>query len=111
MKLIIAIVSKEDESIVAKELTKGGFFSTRLATKGGFLTKGNTTFLIGTHESKVDKAIDIIKKYSKERKEVCPYPVGSSEIGEFSMNSMHVHEVIVGGATVFVMDVERFEKV
>ncbi|MGL4346338.1 MAG: cyclic-di-AMP receptor [Cellulosilyticaceae bacterium] len=111
MKLIIAILSKEDESIVAKELTKGGFFSTRLATKGGFLTKGNTTFLIGTQDDKVDKVIAIVKKHSKERTEVCPYPIGVGEMGDYSISSLNLNEVTVGGATIFVTDVERFEKV
>lgn len=111
MKLIIIIVSKEDEGVVARELTKAGFFSTRLATKGGFLTKGNTTFLVGTQVEKVDQVISIVKKYSKERKEICPYHMGTGEISSYNISSMPLNEVIVGGATIFVVDVERFEKI
>ena len=49
MKLIIAIVNNDDSSDVQTALTEGGFFVTKLATSGGFLKKGNTTFFIGTN--------------------------------------------------------------
>ena len=54
MKLIFAIVSNDDSSKVSKELTKNRFSVTRLATTGGFLMAGHTTFLIGTEDDKVD---------------------------------------------------------
>ena len=78
MKLIFAIVSNDDSSRVSKELTKNRFSVTRLATTGGFLMAGNTTFLIGT---------DGVGMYTS-------FPV----------------EVQVGGATIFVTNIERFEK-
>ena len=45
MKLIFAIVSNDDSSRVSKELTKNKYSVTKLATTGGFLMAGNTTFL------------------------------------------------------------------
>ena len=53
MKLIIAIVNNDDSNAVQTALTEGGFFVTKLATSGGFLKKGNTTFFIGTNDDKV----------------------------------------------------------
>ena len=41
MKLIIAIVNKDDSADVAQRLSKSGFMSTRLSTTGGFLRAGN----------------------------------------------------------------------
>ena len=43
MKLITAIVNKEDSKNVCNELIKAKFYVTRLATTGGFLMAGNMT--------------------------------------------------------------------
>lgn len=60
MKLVLAIVSNEDGSMVSSALTREGFSVTKLATTGGFLMAGNTTFIVGTDDDKVDKVIEII---------------------------------------------------
>ncbi len=108
MKLITAIVNKEDSHLVSKGLTQNGFYVTKHATTGGFLQMGNVTFLIGTEDEKVDTAIGIIAQYSKKRtQKVVPMA------GAFMDDPMAVSapvEVSVGGATVFVTDVERFER-
>ena len=65
MKLIFAIVSNDDANRVQSALTKAHFPVTRLATTGGFLLAGNTTFLCGTDDEKVDEAIEIVGKHSK----------------------------------------------
>ena len=108
MKLIIAIVNNDDSSTVQSALTEGGFFVTKLATSGGFLKKGNTTFFIGTNDDKVYSAIEIIKANAKKRVEKEP-TVPPTEMGEFF--TPIIVDVLVGGATVFVVDVDRFEKI
>lgn len=106
MKLIFAIVNNDDASSVASNLTKEGFQITKLATTGGFLLAGNTTFIIGTENEKVEQAIAVIDQYSKKRKQIVP---SSASYGLGLYNSFPV-EVTVGGATVFVTDVEQFRK-
>ena len=106
MKLIFAIVSNDDSSKVSKELTKNRFSVTKQATTGGFLMAGNTTFIIGTEDERVDEAIEIIGKHSKKRTQMVP---SSASYGVGMYTSFPV-EVQVGGATIFVMNVERFEK-
>lgn len=106
MKLIMAIVSNDDSSKVSSNLTKAKFSVTKLSTTGGFLLSGNTTFIIGTTDEKVDEAIEIIGKYSKKRKQMVP----SSASYGVGMYTSYPVEVTIGGATIFVMDVERFEK-
>lgn len=105
MKLIYAIVGSDDSHTVSTALTRSGFSVTKLSTTGGFLKVGNTTFLIGVEDDKVDSAIEIISKYCKKRSQIMPDT--SSYGGEFT--SMPI-EVTVGGATIFVTDVNRFEK-
>ena len=51
MKLILAIVSNDDSGAVSSALTRGGFSVTKLATTGGFLMAGNTTFISGVEEA------------------------------------------------------------
>ena len=67
---------------------------------------GNTTFLIGVNDDQVQDVIDIIAKHSKKRKQMVPN--NSFDVGMYSAFPV---EVTVGGATVFVMNVEQFEKV
>ena len=107
MKMIMAVVSGDDSNAVSAALTKARFSVTKLATTGGFLMSGNTTFLIGVDDDKVSEVIDIIAKHSKKRKQMVP-SAGMVDVGMYSAFPV---EVTVGGAIVFVMTVERFEKV
>ena len=107
MKMIMAVVSGDDSNAVSAALTKARFSVTKLATTGGFLMSGNTTFLIGVDDDKVSEVIDIIAKHSKKRKQMVP-SAGMMNVGMYSAFPV---EVTVGGAIVFVMNVERFEKV
>lgn len=107
MKLITAIVNKEDSKVVNAELVQAGFTVTKLATTGGFLMAGNVTMMIGTEDEKVDDCIDIISRYSRQRTEVVP---STANYGSQLTASMPL-EVTVGGAAIFVTNVDRFEKV
>ncbi|MCD7730959.1 MAG: cyclic-di-AMP receptor [Oscillospiraceae bacterium] len=108
MKLIYAVVNNDDSHSVSSSLTKAGYQTTKLASTGGFLMSGNSTFLICTDDERVDEVIDIIKKCSRRRKQYVP----ASNLGGVEMQAASFPlEVPVGGATVFVTDVERFEKI
>ena len=107
MKLILAIVSNDDSGAVSSAMTRGGFQITKLATTGGFLMAGNTTFMICTEEEKVDEAISIIASKSKKRTQMVPSPAAYG-MGGYTPYPV---EVTVGGATIFVTNVERFEKI
>ena len=95
MKLILAIVSNDDASSVSSSLTKGGF-----------LRAGNTTIIVGTDDDKVEHCIEIIGNESKRRTEIVP-STASYDIGRYASFPV---EVQVGGATIFVLDVEQFKK-
>ena len=106
MKLVIAIINYDDAGAVTRALTKKGFSSTKLATTGGFLMAGNMTLMIGTDDEKVDPCIQIIAQHCKQRTEVVP-STASYGIG---VATAYPLQVTVGGATIFVTNVERFEK-
>lgn len=107
MKMLLAIVNYDDSRNVMSNLMKAGFSITKLASTGGFLRAGNVTILIGLEDDKLDNAIEIIRKYSNTRRQVIPT---TGELGMLTGPSVPV-EVSVGGATVFVLNVERFEKI
>lgn len=106
MKLIIAVINNDDCPSVLSELTHKGYGATKLSTSGGFLRAGNSTLLIGTEGENVDDVIAVISEFSRKRTQmVTPSPSFMTE-GFIS----RAVEVTVGGATVFVLDVEQFIK-
>ena len=107
MKLVLAIINHDDANTVTQALTKKGFSSTKLATTGGFLMAGNVTILIGLEDHQVDDAFEIIRTYSTSRRQIVPM---TTDLGLGAAPPMPM-EVSVGGATVFVLGVERFEKI
>jgi uncharacterized protein YaaQ len=109
MKLVYAIIHDEDGHKVMDELNKNGFSVTKLCSSGGFLKAGNTTLLVGVEEDKVDRVIGIVEKKSKSRKQVINSSMSPNGLGGMFMP--YPVEVVVGGATIFVVNVERFEKV
>lgn len=105
MKLLLAIVNNDDANYVNNRLSKSGFMVTKIASTGGFLMSGNTTFMIGVQNEDVDKVLEIISRFSK--KKTVPVPV-DPVYNPASISTVPA-KVTVGGATVFVLDVERFE--
>lgn len=105
MKMITAIVNHEDARGVSQALVKNRFYVTRTASTGGFLMAGNDTLMIVTDDDKVDACINVIRDRCRQRTEIA---MDSSGFGESGMPVPT--QVTVGGATVFVTNVERMEK-
>lgn len=109
MKLVIAIVNDDDSDDLLDILNEKKFGVTKLATTGGFLKSGNTTLIIGVEKEKLDEVIDIIKDVCKKRKEMVTAPTPIT--GNTGMCMQYPIEIQVGGATVFVVDVDQFIKI
>lgn len=106
MKLLFAIINRDDANTVVRNLSSQGFSSTKLTTSGGFLMSGNITLMVGVDEDKVQTVIDIIKLHSHSRSQLIP----AGDLS-FDFDTAQPLEVKIGGATIFVVDVDRFEKV
>lgn len=106
MKLILAVIQDKDSHRLLQTLVENNFRATKLASTGGFLKSGNTTFMIGTEDIRVEKALEIIKENCQHRDQlVAPVsPMG----GNADSYVPFPIEVEVGGATVFVVPVEQF---
>ena len=108
MKLVTAIVHNEDAAALVDALLEREFRATRVNSSGGFLKQGSATILVGVEDGQVDDVLEAISANCHSRKQfVNPMPP-IMEPGEFYMP--YPVEVEVGGATVFVVPVERFER-
>ncbi|HHT69873.1 MAG TPA: hypothetical protein GXZ85_11540 [Firmicutes bacterium] len=108
MKLLITIVQDQDVPGLLEALGEDGFRATKLASTGGFLRVGNTTLLIGVEAVRLDSVLSIIKRTCKKREQGDPSPTIPFSRGGLGTR---LEKISVGGATVFSIDVERFEKI
>ena len=111
MKLVLAIVQDDDAIDLIEELTDKDYRVTKLATTGGFLKSGNTTLMIGVEEKEVKNLINVIEDVCKRRKEMVPTSTPNTIGTKSGMYVPYPIEVEVGGATIFVLDVDQFYKV
>ena len=108
MKLVVAIVHSEDAGVLVDALLEHEFRATKLQSSGGFLKQSNATVMLGVEDGEVDEVLGIVRENCHSRTQIV-YPMPPiMEPGEFFMP--YPLEVEVGGATVFVMPVERFER-
>ncbi len=109
MKLVVAVVQDRDSQRLIEKLVSKGLRSTKLASTGGFLKAGNTTLLIGVEDDQVESALAVIRETCKAREQLVT-PVVPAGGGAAESYVPYPIEVVVGGATVFVVDVEKFTR-
>lgn len=88
MKMIVCILQDTDKDNVANALNEAGFPVTILPSTGAYFRRGNSTMLAGVQDERVEEAIQVIR----------------DNVGEPSEPGMK-------RATLFVMNVDRFEQV
>ena len=108
VKLVVAIVNPEDAGPLVEALLAQDFRATRLPSSGGFLKQTNATVILGVEEDSIDEVLGIIRESCHSRTQLVNPMPPILEPGEFFLP--YPLEVEVGGATVFVMPVERFER-
>lgn len=108
MKLILAIVQNKDSGRLASQFVDQNIRATKLSTTGGFLKEGNTTFIIGISEKRVDEVLDLIKETCQAREQYMTPPISL----DMAMDTQLPYpiEIQVGGATVFVMPIDQFHQ-
>lgn len=93
MKLIIAIVQDDYTNKVIKVLMDNKVRATKLSSTGGFLKSGNTTLFIGVNDYEVDRVVELIKTQCESRNV-----------------KTEKDEITVGGANLFIIDIDRYIK-
>ncbi len=108
MKLVLAIIHDYDVDAVLRSLLGHGFSVTRIASAGGFLRTGNVTVLIGAEDERVSLCIDLLARAGSRREISAPSDPGFN-YDDLTTNG--VANVALGGVSVFVLPVERFERI
>uniref|UniRef100_A0A540VAD1 Transcriptional regulator n=2 Tax=Litorilinea aerophila TaxID=1204385 RepID=A0A540VAD1_9CHLR len=105
----MAIINSDDSRNLLDRLARRGFSATLTSSSGGFLRISNTTVFCGVEDDKVEEVLNIIRESCPDRVQyVTPLPP-VMEPGE-----VHIPTPVekhMGGATIFVLDVEHYEKV
>lgn len=108
MKMVMAVVQDKDSPRLAQNLVKAGIRATKLASTGGFLHAGNTTFMIGVKDEEIDRVMEVIQSSCKSREQVVtPMSPMGNQLESYVPYPVTVQ---VGGATVFVLDVVQFQQ-
>jgi uncharacterized protein YaaQ len=103
-RLVVAIVNPEDAGPLADRLIADGLRLTRLDSAGGFLRRGNATLLLGIPAARLEDLLSSIQAECKTRV-VLAYDLFAQTTPDM-LPAVPI-EVQVGGATVFVMEIER----
>ncbi len=107
MKMIVAIVQNADRENLTAALLEAKIPHTRLNTTGGFLRAGNTTLVIGIEDDQVDTVLGIVEKSCKEREQLHRPGHGALHADAYAAPA----KVLIGGATIFVMNLDQFRKI
>jgi uncharacterized protein YaaQ len=108
MKLVIAVVQRQDAGELIEALTSHGHRITRVSSEGGFLREGNVTLLLAIKDHEVEAVLKDIREHCYTRtRYVSPLPP-VAESGEFYPPAPI--EVQIGGATVFVLKADGVER-
>jgi uncharacterized protein YaaQ len=108
VKLAVCIVHNRDKNRVTDELVKAGFKFTVIGSTGGFLREGNTTYLIGVEQEDVGGLRKLFSQNCQSRDQlVNVMPFEAATPGAFIPNPV---KVPVGGAVMFLLDVEQFHR-
>jgi uncharacterized protein YaaQ len=109
MKLVVTIIHERDRHKVTDALLHAGHKFTKISSTGGFLRDGNVTLLIGVEDEMLEEVMGIIRDSCKSREQyVSMPPADILPAGSFIPSPVKVE---VGGAVMFVVDVEQFERV
>ena len=109
MKLIFAVIQGKDADALLTALRERGYRSTQINSAGGFLRENNVTVLIGVEDQYVPDVMRVIKQNCYTRTQYVNPLLPIMEPGEFYVPNPV--EVQVGGATVFVLNVQRLERI
>lgn len=108
MKLIMAVIQHEDEDALVQALEETSIGSTRIGSSGGFLRASNVTMMIAVQDDQVEEVLGLLKKHCKRRTRHLYPLLPNLEARERFLGSIPVE---IGGATVFILAVDRMERI
>jgi uncharacterized protein YaaQ len=106
--LLICVVKDQDAGRLMELLREREISFTKLASTGGFLREGNTTFLIGIDEARREELLTLIRETCGRREEIVESTIPVNEpLGPFVPQRIKVAK---GGGVLFELPVRYYEK-
>jgi len=105
-QLVIATVAGAQAGSLTERLTREGFYVTQVDSSGGILYEATLSLLIGLDRARLPRLLEVIRECCHTRRRFVPAHV---EAPLLEVQPVMI-EAEVGGATIYVLDVERFEQ-
>lgn len=103
---LVLVVAGAQAGELMQRLSQERFYFTKIDSTGGLVQEPNVTLLIGLNESRLNSFLELVRKVCQPYRQFIPAHV--------SVHPMHMQPAMIeaemGGATVFVLEVERFEQ-
>ena len=103
--LMLAVVQGQDADFAIESLVEEDFSVTRLPSVGGFLGRKSASLLICIDKKSKVRAIELLDKTCRKRVAFIAVPMENSPLPMPAPTP-----VIIGGASIFSLDVEHYEE-
>jgi uncharacterized protein YaaQ len=105
-QLVIATVAGTQAGTLTEKLTNDGFYFTEVDSSGGLLYESTVSLFIGLDQARLPSLLKHIRQCCPTRRQFIP---AHAEAPMLEIQPTMI-EAQVGGATIYVLDVERFEQ-
>lgn len=105
-QLVIATIVGSQAGVLTEKLIHDGFYVTQVDSSGGILYEATVTLFIGLERARLSHLLAHVRECCHTRRRFIPAHV---EAPLLEVQPVMI-EAEVGGATVYVLDVERFEQ-
>lgn len=106
-QLVIATVAGEQSRALTRRLLQDGFYVTQVDSCGGILYESTASLLIGLEKAHLPRLLEHFRECCYTHKRFIP---AHAETPMLEIQPVMI-EAEVGGALIYVLDVERFEQI
>ncbi len=103
--LMLAVVQAQDAESATRALLELGLSVTSLPSIGGFLGRRNATLMIALQKDQQEVAMQSLARTCRQRTEYIAVPLESAPLPLPTPTP-----ILIGGATVFTLEIEHFEE-
>ena len=102
--LVVATIMGGQAGPLIQVLRENGFRFTEVDSQGGFIQEPVTSFFIGLNHQQLGGLLEIIRKNCPSRLQYIPARLDASAL----QGQPLMIEALMGGATLFAIEIERF---
>ncbi len=106
-QLVILVVSGRQSSDLMKKLTKNQFYFTVVNSSGGMIQEPTLSLFIGLNDSRLPALLKLVRACCQPQKQYIPAQLNFQP----GYSNLPMIEAQVGGALVYITDVEHFEQI